>query len=533
MIKIKGNISIVLMLSALLLQPMIGSCDKEPAAADSVPFVRLLTDQFITSDIYKGPIHFAALLPDNYNNTTETYPVVYLLHGFGDDERAWYSGGNIKYYTDKFADEISPAIYIMPEAFNTYYVNGYNGRNQYMKMFTTEFVPAIDSIFRTKKESSQRAVMGYSMGGYGALIIPALNPDMFSVSVPLSMSFRTDSQYVTESQGAFDVQWGPIFGGTGTTGTARLTDYFIAHSPFHFFNEETAPDFQNLKLFIDCGDDEESLSKTNDSLHCLLRDLGIPHQYRVRNGAHTWNYWHGALGEALLFISDAFNGISYPADPEPVEEGTQVSVTDYKKVSAGSDNIVLNVLTPDDYSTGSLTYHVIYIIHDCATEDREAKAVRLFSLLKNAMLAGTLEESIIVEMPGEIADDSFINNAVAGIDAGYRTVKESSGRILLLNGSGDKTMLLPGAETSGLFNSFFMFNARLGEATPEVHPSLFYYLDITDTGAAYAGYHNLLFDIREKGAGYQYRVRHGSDTYQSFLNGVSEAFYYLNKQLRM
>lgn len=149
------------------------------------------------------------------------------------------------------------------------------------------------------------------------------------------------------------------------------------------------------------------------------------------------------------------------------------------------------------------------------------------------MLDGTLEESIIVEIPGEAVDDSFLNNAVAGIDAEYRTVKESSGRILLLNGSGDKTMLLPGAATSGLFNSFFMFNTRLGETTPEVHTSLFYYLDITDTGASYAGYHNLLFNIREEGAGYQYRVRHGSDTYQSFLNGVGEAFYYLNKQLRM
>src|SRR5690606_745783 len=156
-----------------------------------------------------------------------------------------------------------------PIGYNTYYVNRYTGFYPYMDMITTELVPTIDALFRTKKDKQARAVMGYSMGGYGALILPALNPDIFSIGIPLSMSFRTDEQYMAEPQGVFDSQWGTIFGGKGTAGEARLTDYYKQHSPFHFFNTTNTEAFAGLKILIDCGDDEESLTITNDAMHAV------------------------------------------------------------------------------------------------------------------------------------------------------------------------------------------------------------------------------------------------------------------------
>jgi S-formylglutathione hydrolase FrmB len=174
------------------------------------PFVRLIEDQSINSKIFNREIKYAVLLPKEYEDSKDSFPVVYLLHGYGDDQTAWYKGGMIQYYSDLHESANGPMIFVMPQAFNSYYVNRWNGSLPYMDYFTNELVPAIDSIYRTKKDKTQRAVMGYSMGGYGALILPFKNPDLFSISVPLSMSFRTDEQYMVEPQNVFDSQWALI-----------------------------------------------------------------------------------------------------------------------------------------------------------------------------------------------------------------------------------------------------------------------------------------------------------------------------------
>ncbi|CAN0460903.1 unnamed protein product, partial [Phaeothamnion confervicola] len=236
------------------------------------------------SEILNYDLEYAVLLPEGYNESEDSYPVVYLLHGYGDDETAWYTNGSLQFYVDKQIAETGPMIYVMPQAFNSYYIDRYSGNFPYMEMFVDELVPEIDSRFRTKKDKSQRAVMGYSMGGYGALILPTMHPEVFSIGIPLSMSFRTDEQYLIESQSSFDNQWAPNFGPSkGTSGLARLSNYFKARSPFHFFNQENTEVYNSLKLLIDCGDDEESLIFTSNELHSLMRDNEIPHEYRVRS----------------------------------------------------------------------------------------------------------------------------------------------------------------------------------------------------------------------------------------------------------
>jgi S-formylglutathione hydrolase FrmB len=290
----------------ILLSTGMPGC-KENNPPPDVPFVRLLENQSYHSQILRRSMNFAVLLPAEYENSTGSFPVVYLLHGYNDDEKAWYQDGYIQYYADEYVDVNGPMIFVMPEAFNTYYVNKYNGNYPMMDVLVTELVPAVDSLFRTIKNAQHRAVMGYSMGGYGALILPAKNPDIFKTGVLLSMSFRTDSQYVAEPQNVFDNQWGPVFGGIGTAGNARFTDYFLAHSPFHFFSDPANHYLWDLNFLIDCGDDEETLDETNLALHYMLLDLDYPHTFIMNHGGHSWDYWHGELPAALSFISSSFN----------------------------------------------------------------------------------------------------------------------------------------------------------------------------------------------------------------------------------
>jgi enterochelin esterase-like enzyme len=61
-----------------------------------------------------------------------------------------------------------------------------------------------------------------------------------------------------------------------------------------------------VRWFIDCGDDD-FLFEGNALVHIEMRKNNIPHEYRVRDGGHTWTYWRESLPVVLSFVSDAFH----------------------------------------------------------------------------------------------------------------------------------------------------------------------------------------------------------------------------------
>lgn len=518
----RGRIFVAVLLIGL------SGCGEDDPKKVTIPFERLRENQILSSDILNRSIEYAVLLPADYNETEESYPVVYLLHGYGDDERAWYTNGGLQFYVDNNLAETGPMIYVMPQAFNTYYIDRYNGSFSYMEMFVEELVPEIDARFRTKKDKSQRAVMGYSMGGYGALILPAMNPDVFSVSVPLSMSFRTDAQYIAESQASFDNQWAPNFGpAKGVSGAARLSDYFKNRSPFYFF-EENPNAYGDVKFLIDCGDDEEALIFTSNNLHSLMQEKEVAHAYRVRSGGHSFDYWKRGYPEALRFISNAFKGIPHPAEPTPVTIGTLITDADIESVSVS--DVEINILKPTDYATTATDYPVLYFIHD-GSADQHNNLIKTFSLLRNSMTA-KIPNSIIVEVSADqVDDDEVIDAIVAHVDANYRTKDVRANRVIMGNGSGASNTLKTVDDTD-LFSDCFIYNAQLPAEGPDVSGTVFYYLDGTDKSESYTGYENLFLKIRTEGTdGYEFRIRQGADSYQGFLNGLSESFSSLKESL--
>ncbi|HNC31546.1 MAG TPA: alpha/beta hydrolase-fold protein, partial [Cyclobacteriaceae bacterium] len=155
---------------------------------------------FMNSKILSQDVNYSIILPADYYTSGKRYPVVYLLHGLGDNESSWLEYGQVSQVADAAVKnkEIIPMIYVMPAGYRNYYVNDYAGKFLYEDMFIKEFVPFIDSQYRTLADKSHRATLGYSMGGFGTLVLPLRNPDVFTVSVPLSISVRTDSQYMSE-----------------------------------------------------------------------------------------------------------------------------------------------------------------------------------------------------------------------------------------------------------------------------------------------------------------------------------------------
>jgi len=262
------------------------------------------------SKVLQKEIKYGVVLPDNYFTSKQHYPVLYMLHGLGDNASSWLEYGSVGQLAKQMVNdnEIQPMILVTPDGFSDYYSNFYSGDYNYQTMFVTELVPLVDSLYRTITDAQNRAVVGYSMGGFGALMLPINNPDVFSVSIPLSASIRTHKQYITEqSQVGWDKQWGRIFGGVGLSGEARLTDYYLKNSPFGIIASMPQEALNRIRFFIDNGDKEETLCRSNEELHQLLLDKGIAHIYRVRSGGHNFKFWREALPDVYRFADAQFH----------------------------------------------------------------------------------------------------------------------------------------------------------------------------------------------------------------------------------
>jgi len=425
-------------------------------------------------------------------------------------------------------------IYVMPQGFNTYYVNKYNGSFPYMDMFVKELVPAIDSLFRTIKDPQQRAVMGFSMGGYGALILPAKNPDVFKTGVVLSMSFRTDQQYMNESQDGWNSQWGSIFGGAGSSGTARLTDYFKANSPFYFFKNPGDISLNGQNYFFDCGDDEESLSVTNDALHNLLRDLNIKHEYRVKNGGHSWDYWHKALPEALRYISNAVQNIPYANDPAPIDPGANVPAERIFAERFDNSDITFKVIVPPAYLSDTNSYAVILALHDRNAASQDEESLNLYSLLNTNMVSSKIPNSLVVEIPlqTEPVTAEILKQVISQVRAKYRTLADSKHTVLLGNKEGGLLAYELIADCADLINACLLFDANLSVDATATNPAISYYLDISDEGINFKGYNSLYMSLRNNKLTHEYRVRQGTPSHESFLNGLYESAAFMKEHLR-
>jgi len=513
----------------------LSGCEREIVTPEEpVPFVRLLKNETFQSNILHRSMNFAVLLPAEYEDTTRSFPVVFLLHGMGDNQTAWYQWGNINSYVDANAAETIPMIYVMPQGFNTYWVNKYNGNYPYMDVITNEMVPTIDSMFRTIPEAQHRAVMGYSMGGYGALILPAKNPDLFSTSVVLSMSYRTDQQYMDEPQEYFDSQWGSVFGGIGASGTARLTDYYKIYNPFYFFARPGDISLNGQHYYFDCGDDEENLSEPNDQLHGMLRDLNIPHEYRMKNGAHNWDYWHKALPEALKYISQMVQGIPYADNPPTIDPGPAIPANRIIDNQDESTGINYRVVLPSSYSGGTDHYAVIVVLHDLNPELQEEESQQMISLLNTGMDSGMLPGAIIVEIPlqSAVVSETVIRDILTQVRSIYRTTEDRNHALLIGNSNGGLKAyeLMPAC--ADLFNACMLFDAGLPENAIGDTQDISYYLDICDEGINYKSYHALYMNLRQSQIPHEYRVRQGTPSHDSFLHGLSESTGFMKDHLR-
>lgn len=269
---------------------------------------KVLDQQSMNSNILGMDRNYAIYLPPDYESSERSYPVLYLLHGGGDDQTGWVQFGEVLHITDKAIKEgkATPMIIVMPDA-NTKqrgYFNDLKDDWRYEDFFFVEFMPYIEDTYRIKKEKRFRAISGLSMGGGGTFMYALHHPELFSSACPLSASCGPLSLEDMERQ---------MTRRSWTGSKEEIEAWYLQHSALELINaipeqtEDTPQDRSKIvRWYIDCGDDD-FLFEGNSLVHIAMRKKGIPHEFRIRDGGHTWTYWREALPEVLSFVSDAFH----------------------------------------------------------------------------------------------------------------------------------------------------------------------------------------------------------------------------------
>lgn len=240
---------------------------------------------------------YSVYLPEGYDNSTERYPVLYLLHGAKGSHESWCREG--RHALPDLADvEIAAArakrmIIVMPDAsgkgekragkdMGYFNVAGW----PYETYFFDEFIPYIDKKFRTIAEKRGRAVAGLSMGGGGAFVYAQRHPDLFIAAY--STSGLLDHRYRPAVPEYYDAGW--------LMSVAQT-------SPVEYLRNATAEQVEKLRTvrwMLDCGDDD-GLINTNFDFVTEMHRAKVPVEFRVRDGVHDWKFWLESLPLILRF----------------------------------------------------------------------------------------------------------------------------------------------------------------------------------------------------------------------------------------
>lgn len=287
-----------ILISAILLFAFEGVCQLQPIG-------QVKESLKMPSKILGEDVKYSIYLPYDYETSERSYPVVYLLHGYSDDDTGWIQFGEANRLADKAiaSGEIPPIILVMPDAKVTWYINDYKGETRYEDMLIQELIPFIDKNYKTRANKRYRAVSGLSMGGYGSLVLAMHYPELFSSCAALSAAVRTDEQIIANPY--YQNSYKNIYG-ANLEGKDRISEHWKKNSPIHLAQSASVENIRKVRFYLDCGDDD-FLTIGNAMLHVVMKQNDIKHEYRVRDGVHNWDYWRSGLIDGLKFIGKSFH----------------------------------------------------------------------------------------------------------------------------------------------------------------------------------------------------------------------------------
>ncbi len=260
----------------------------------------------MNSRVLKAAVHYCVLLPAGYDQSpSRKYPVLYFLHGLGGNEQMLFQSGGWNVVEDlRQKHLIGDFLVVTPEGKSSFYVNSADGKTRYSDFFLQEFIPAIETKYRIRRERSTRAISGVSMGGYGAFRFAFAHPELFAAVSAESAAFMTQSPPEMDAAMQSGTQLGRLIG--PVFGNPIDSVHWRENSPFILARKnKTALSMQ--AIYFNCGkDDEFGFENGARAMDHLLHDLAIKHEFHLYDGNHGTEYFLAHLEEVMKFHSRNF-----------------------------------------------------------------------------------------------------------------------------------------------------------------------------------------------------------------------------------
>jgi S-formylglutathione hydrolase FrmB len=260
----------------------------------------------LKSHILGEAVHYCVLLPSGYDSApAKHYPVLYFLHGLGENEQTLFKTGGWNLIEDlRQQHRVGDFLIVTPEAKATFYVNSADGKFRYSDFFLQEFVPAIEAKYRIRRERTARAISGISMGGYGALRFAFADPNMFSAVSAQSAALITESPQELNTASRTGTPLGAILG--SAFGNPIKVAHWKENDPSTLARKNQSA-LGRLAIYFNCGrDDEYGFEEGAAALDRQLQQERIKHEFHLYPGGHNASYFGAHLGEVMEFHSKIF-----------------------------------------------------------------------------------------------------------------------------------------------------------------------------------------------------------------------------------
>jgi S-formylglutathione hydrolase FrmB len=255
-----------------------------------------------TSKILGRPVPYCIILPPSFDaDKSRQFPILYFLHGLGDNEQSFIQTGAWN-LTDDLRERgiLREFLIATPQGDASFYINSRDGKLRYEDFLLQEFFPEIERRYRAAPGRGHRAIAGISMGGYGALHLAFRHPQLFS-------SVSAHSAALIEQLPAY-------LGPTPETSRAKVLGTVFGTPPDPAFWQHNSPlalaraaDLRGLKIYFDCGDqDDYGFEVGAAALDKILDARHFAHAYHLYPGRHDPAYFSEHLPASLQFASVGF-----------------------------------------------------------------------------------------------------------------------------------------------------------------------------------------------------------------------------------
>jgi S-formylglutathione hydrolase FrmB len=264
----------------------------------------------LNSRILKHEVHYCVYLPASYDaggtkHPPQSYPVLYFLHGLGDNEQTLFNSGGWTLLDDlRQQHKIGEFLIAAPEGGRTFYINSADGSVRYSDFFLQEFIPLIATKYHISAGRRNRAISGISMGGYGALRFAFSHPEMFSAVSAQSAALITESPHELDIAAQSGAPMGKLL--ATVFGSPIAVAHWKENSPFVLANRNQAA-LRHVAIYFNCGQaDNYGFEKGAAALDEELRGEKVEHEYHPYPGDHSLGYFLAHFTEVMEFHSRAF-----------------------------------------------------------------------------------------------------------------------------------------------------------------------------------------------------------------------------------